>query len=167
MKLSNNFSYIAQMRCVNILKWSTQPQDHCDIFRLIFMWLTRPHAPRRARPHASPTHIIFNLQTPEQCHRRRILGRPVTAFISLIFALFSTKSSPKCHKLQEEEVYTSLELQIPRKLVGKFYQNRPPSNLMIPTSNNFKRGTPSLLGTSLSSLWAWIILKRNHSKVHE
>ncbi|KAM1202826.1 hypothetical protein ACFX2J_018722 [Malus domestica] len=90
----------------------------------------------------SLTRIIFNLQTPEQCCRRRILGRPITAFFSLVFAPFSTKFSPKCHKLREEEGYTSLELQIPRKLVGKIlpkpatFEPRDPDVKIEPTKHS-------------------------------
>ena len=79
------------------------------------MWLTRRGRHGLTRPPRA---------SPSTSRRRNSVaaadsGQTCNFLYLARFAPFSIKSSPKCYKSQEEEVYTFLELQIPRKLVGK------------------------------------------------
>ncbi|KAM1529664.1 hypothetical protein ACFX14_018873 [Malus domestica] len=105
-----------------------------------------------------PTRIISNLQTPEQCRLRWILGRPAIAFFLLVFAPFFTQFSPECHKSREEEGYTSWELQIPQKLIGKIlpkpatFEPRDPDVKTEPTKHSELRKNLLELAVSLDCL---------------
>ncbi|KAM1073858.1 hypothetical protein COP1_018942 [Malus domestica] len=113
-----------------------------------------PHALGKARPHA------HHLQPPNARTVSPALdsGQTCNCLFLLVFAPFFTQFSPECHKSREEEGYTSWELQIPQKLIGKIlpkpatFEPRDPDVKTEPTKHSELRKNLLELAVSLDCL---------------
>ena len=142
------------MGCMNTPTWSTQPQEHPQIFRKNFHRRTR-------RPSAGTCLARWRHQLTPLGIFRRLLRQGSAAvagsgksgkFQIVISSSFFNQISQNWYK---NEAYNKRNKSLPlsstktnRISSGKHHQLRPNLQLTIPTSKTFKWTTPSFLRTS-------------------